>query len=190
MKDQLTDAQNEAILKALEEAINQGPWDKSHFLKVIGKNLNEIRDGLRAQMNVTNATQIKADAHSARKMALRGELQEVYVALYSSDGSNIQSWEKMIANLPRQMTSRAIYAVEEYVQTVIKAKENKNNEAYVAIYINEFDILQLPPDKAAVDKFGHPLLALKDKILNLENISRFVHQSGVYQFERNRLIKT
>ena len=87
------------------------------------------------------------------------------------------------------MISRPIYADEEDVKAVLKTKENKQNEAYVAIYINQSDILPLPPDKASVDKLGKVLLSLKDKTLNLDNISRFVHLSGVYRYANGRLIK-
>lgn len=189
MKETLTDQQNEAVLKALDEAIKNGTWDQSNFLRAIGKNLNEIRENFVNQMGSRTQAQIKADTHYANRMALRSGQQEIFVSLYSADGTNIQSWEKIVANLPRQMISRPIYADEEHLKSLIKMKENKQNEAYVAIFINQTDLISLPPDKALVDKLGNPLLTLKDKTLNVENISRFVHISGTYQFERGRLIK-
>ena len=79
---------------------------------------------------------------------------------------------------------------EADVKALLKTKENKQNESYVAIYINQSDILPLSSDKAPVDKLGKILLSLKDKTLNLDNISRFVHSTGVYKYERGRLIKT
>lgn len=189
MKEMLTDQQNEAVLKALDEAIKNGPWDQSNFLRAIGKNLNEIRENFVNQMGSRTQAQIKADTHYANRMALRSGQQEIFVSLFSADGTNIQSWEKIVANLPRQMISRPIYADEEHLKSLIKMKENKQNEAYVAIFINQTDLISLPPDKVLVDKLGNPLLTLKDKTLKVENISRFVHISGTYQFERSRLIK-
>lgn len=190
MKDRLSDEQNEAILKALNDAIEQGPWEHSNFLRVVGKNLIEIRDSFLTQLGASSQAQLKAESHLANRIALRSGQQEIFVSLYSADGTNIQSWERIVANLPRQMISRPIYADEEDVKAIIKTKENKQNEAYVAIYINQSDILPLHPEKAAVDKLGKTLLALKDKTLNLDNISRFVHLSGIYKFERGRLIKS
>jgi len=189
MKDDLTDEQNETILKALNEAIDSGPWDKSSFLRVIGKNLTQIRDDFISLLGAKSQSQLKAESHLANRIALRSGQQEIYVSLYSADGSNIQSWEKIVANLPRQMISRPIYADEEDIKAILKAKENKMNEAYVAIYINQTDILPLSPDKASFDKLGKALLSLKDKTISLDNISRFVHHTGVYQFERGQLIK-
>lgn len=190
MKDNLTDEQSEAILKALNEAIETGPWDKSSFLKVIGKNLNEIRENFLNQLGTLSKSQLRAESHLANRIALRSGQQEVFVSLYSSDGQNIQSWERIVANLPRQMISRPIYADEEDVKAIIKIKENKNNEAYVAIYINQHDILPIGADKSSFDKLGKALMSLKDKTLSLDNISRFVHHSGVYRYDRGRLIKT
>lgn len=189
MKDILSDEQNKAILEALDEAIKNGPWERSNFLRVIGKNLNEIRDDFAKKANARTQEQVKTDIYLAHKLALRRNQQEIFISLYSVDGSNLQSWERIIANLPRQMISRPIYAEEEQIQAMLKTKENKQNEAYVAIYINEGDIIPLHPDKAIIDKLGNKLLTLKDKTLHLENVSRFVHISGIYQLTRGRLIK-
>ncbi|CAM2761683.1 Dot/Icm secretion system protein IcmQ [Legionella anisa] len=188
-KNTFTKEHNDAILKALDYAIQNGPWDKSNFLRSIGNRLIGIRDGFAKKINERSQAQIQSDAHLANRLALRGGQQEVFVSLYSSDGSNLQSWERIIINLPRQMISRPIYADEEQVQALIKSKENKQNEAYVAIYINKTDIINLSADKTLSDKLGSPLLTLKDRALNVENITRFVHLSGVYKYSRGRLIK-
>jgi intracellular multiplication protein IcmQ len=189
MKEILSDQQNEAILHALDEAISSGPWDQSNFLRAIGKNLTDIRENFVNQLDTRTRQQIKADTHLANRMALRSGQQEVFVSLYSADGTNLQSWEKIIANLPRQMISRPIYVSEEHVRDLIKTKENKQNEAYLCIYINQTDIIPLSADKTLSDRLGNAMLALKDKSLDLENISRFVHASGIYQFDRGRLLK-
>ncbi|WP_131778859.1 Dot/Icm secretion system protein IcmQ [Legionella bozemanae] len=188
-KNTFTKEHNDAILKALDYAIQNGPWDKSNFLRSIGNRLIGIRDNFAKKINERSQAQIQADAHLANRLALRSGQQEVFVSLYSSDGSNLQSWERIIANLPRQMISRPIYANEEQVQALIKSKENKQNEGYVAIYINETDIIHLSTDKTLMDKLGSPLLTLKDRALNVDNITRFVHLSGHYKYSRGRLIK-
>ncbi len=188
MKDKLSDEQNEVILKALNDAIENGPWDKSNFLRIIGKNLVEIRDDFVKQLGASSQ-QLTAESHLANRIALRSGQQEVYISLYSYDGTNMQSWERIVTNLPKQMISRPIYASEDDVKAIIKTKENKQNEAYVAIYINQSDILSLSPDKSSVDKLGKILLSLKDKSLNLDNISRFMHISGAYRYSNGRLIK-
>ena len=189
MIDKLSDAQNEVILKALNDAIEKGPWEQTNFLKVLGKNLVEIRDNFLNQLGANNQAQLKIESQLANRIALRSGQQEIYISLYSADGANLQSWEKIVTNLPKQMISRPIYADEEDVKAVIKTKENKKNEAYVAIYINQTDILALSSERSSIDKLGKPLLNIKDKTLNLDNLSRFIHSSGVYRYANGRLIK-
>ncbi|MDI9817878.1 MULTISPECIES: Dot/Icm secretion system protein IcmQ [unclassified Legionella] len=189
MKDELTSQQVEAILKALDEAIETGPWDESNFLRVIGKNLREIRDNFVSQSGSQGREKIQTESNLANRVALRTGQQEVFIGLYSTEGNSLQAWERILANLPRQIISRPIYSSEEDVKNLIKSKENKLNEAYVAAYINQSDILPMTPEKMPSDRFGRPLLSLKDRALNIENISRFVHLTGVYQYRKGRLIK-
>ncbi|MCW8398710.1 Dot/Icm secretion system protein IcmQ [Legionella sp. PATHC038] len=188
-KEKFTKEHNDAILKALDYAIQNGPWDKSNFLRSIGNRLVGIRDNFSKKINARSQAQIQSDTNLANRLALRGNQQEVFISLYTSDGSNLQSWERIIFNLPRQMISRPIYEQEDQVKALIKSKENKQNEAYVGIYINKTDIIPLAPDKILYDRLGSPLLTLKDRSLDLENITQFVHISGIYKYSRGRLTK-
>ncbi|MBX9702616.1 MAG: Dot/Icm secretion system protein IcmQ [Silvanigrellaceae bacterium] len=187
MTQNLTEEQTEAILKALDDAIETGPWEESNFLRVIGKNLKEIRsnfaDHLANEGKTVSSTQNKAN------QTLESGQKKVFVSLYSFEGNNLQSWERILANLPRQMISRPIYENEEHLKFLIKSKENKVNEAYVAIHINPQDILSLSVDKTPIDKFGKPLLSLKDRSLDLDNVLYFVHFSGNYHYIKGRLVK-
>lgn len=189
MKDELSEEQSKAILKALEDAINEGPWEESNFLRVIGKNLREVRDKFASKVNIPDQDQDKIAAHLANRIALRSGQREIFIALYSSTGSNIQSWTHILANLPRQIISRPIYANEQDVKEIIRTKVNPNNEAYVAIYISKDDILPTLPDKTPKDKLGKPLLTLKDNAIKIENINRFVHVTGTYKYSGGRLVK-
>ena len=187
--DELTKQQVDALLKAFDDALEQGPWAASGFLQVIGRSLLEIRNGFANRMDASSQRNADAAASIASRMALRSDQKKIYIVLYSFDGSNLKSWERIVTNLPRQIISRPIYSEEDDVVAIIKTKENKINEAYVSIYINESDILQMPSDKLPLDKLGKQLLTLKDRSLKLDNIDCFVHQSGRYQFSQGRLIK-
>ncbi|WP_133128939.1 Dot/Icm secretion system protein IcmQ [Legionella nagasakiensis] len=189
MKDELSEEQANSILKALDDAIEQGPWDESNFLRVIGKKLREIRERFASQVHLSDQEKEKIPSHLANRIALRSGQREIFVALYSSTGSNLSSWERIVANLPSQMISRPIYANEKDVKEIIGTKENKINEGYVSIYISQNDILPTPAEKTPVDKLGKSLLTLKDRALKLENIDRFVHISGTYKYTGGRLIK-
>ena len=187
MKDILTEKQVLTILQSMDDALAKGPWEESNFLRAIGKNLQGIRDALASEID-QNYTNVTIDMQKKKQHLQPKETQkEVFIALYSSEGSQIHAWERIIANLQRQIISRPIYEDEDGVSAFIKSKENKLNEAYVAIYVDSNDILKLSADKVAIDKFGHALMTLKDRAVNLENINRFVHTSGTYQLVRGHL---
>lgn len=190
MKDELTEEQAREILDALDEAINKGPWEESNFLRIFGKKLRGMRDDFASEMNRDqNAASAGMDAQKAHQELMQDKQRQIFIALYSSEGSNLQSWERILTNLARQVLSRPIYAEERDVQYFIKSKENRINEAYVAIYVNIEDILVLPSDKVLKDRFGKPLITLKDRAINVENISYFQHNESQYQYYRAHLIK-
>jgi len=189
MKDDLNQHQIDEILKALDNMIEEGPWEESNFLKVIGKKISGIREDFVNHINEKHKN-VKAEPHLANRVALRSGQQEIYILLYSSEGGKLQNWERILSNLPQQTTSRPIYADEENVKSVIRSKHNPINDAYVAVYVNQSDLLSVPPDKVPVDKLGNNLLSLKSNTLKLENISRFVHTSGTYEYSGGRLTKS
>ncbi len=189
MKDDITEEQVNAILKALDKALENGPWEDSNFLRVIGKNLKQIRDNFASEIMTVKAEKESVRSSLTSQTLQRKDQQEVYVSLYTTGGEVLQAWERVIANLSRQIISRPVYANEEDVQQLIKSKENKLNEAYVAIFINQSDLLNPSVDKIPKDRFGTSLLMLKDKAVNVANISRFVHLSGDYTLVKGRLIK-
>jgi intracellular multiplication protein IcmQ len=190
MKNELTQKQTDAILQALDKAIATGPWDDSNFLRVIGKNLSEMRNSFSSQLGASlNLSEVK-DPLAGRRQKQQASDLEVFIALYSSEGNSLQSWERVLANLPRQLISRPIYADEEEIKYLLKSKANKINEAYVVAYITQDDILTIQQERKPLDKFGKTLMSLKDRSLNLDNITRFEHVSGTYNYIKGRLVKT
>jgi intracellular multiplication protein IcmQ len=152
--------------------------------------LQDIRDNFAKLIGQgKDLSELTNNALSASQEALRASQQQIFIALYSSEGSNLQSWERILANLPRQLISRPIYTDEESVQSLIRSKENKVNEAYVVAYISQADILNLAAEKIPIDKFGKSLLSIKDRSLSLDNVTRFVHLSGTYRYLKGRLVK-
>ncbi len=188
-EEELSEDKSKAILESLDKAISDGPWDESNFLRVIGKKLREIRDRFANRIRLRSNESDKAVSHLANRIALRSGQREIFIALYSATGSNIQSWTHILANLPRQVTSRPVYANETDAKEAIGAKQNKLNEAYVSIYINTDDVLVTPEDKTPKDRLGKPLLSLKDRSIKIENINRLVHITGTYKYVGGRLIR-
>lgn len=191
MTEKLTKEQKAGILQALDEALSKAPWDASTFLSLIGKKLQSIRDELAETLdNHDHDTEGSPPKLNQQTVADRYiKMKKVYIALYAIDGSNLQSWERILQHLPKQVISRPVYENEEDVMTSIRSKSNRLNEAFAAIYVEPQYILSQSAEKISVDRLGKPLLALKDKAINLENVDVFVHQSGTYRFVGGRLIK-
>lgn len=185
-KNVLTKQQTDEIVQVLDEALQDGPWEESSFLRAVGKNIEDIKTDFVAQVKASYED-LKNAQFIANQTALRSGLQEVFISLYSSEGS-IPSWERIVNNLPRQVVSRPIYSHEEDVKLLIKSKEKKLHEAYISIYINANDILTMDSTKTVTDKLGKTLLNLKDNALRLENIHYFVHEDNVYQYVNGQLV--
>jgi intracellular multiplication protein IcmQ len=187
--NKLSEQQIKAILDAFHEALDHGPWASSALLRVLGKKLQGLSDKFEDEVGLEqNAlTQEESEHHTQKKP--QDMQQEVFVGLYSSDGTSLRSWEHILVNLPRQMISRPVYTHEEDIKQAIRARDNPMNEGYVAIYINKANILTMPEDRTPKDRLGTSLLTLKDKSLLLDHIIRFVHMTGVYSYTRGRLVK-
>lgn len=175
------------MLEALNNTLNIGSWSEGSFILMLGKKIRTLRDDLAAQITKYEETELSSPEYLAHRAHLSASHVLVYVSLYSLEGVNIGSWEQIIANLPRQIVSRPVYANEEDVQNIIKTKDKKINEAYAAFYVDSDAILNVATDKTTLDKLGKPILVLRDNAINLENIEYFVHLSGKYQYSRGRL---
>ena len=193
MTDKLTKEQISSILATLDDALAKGPWGASTFLSLIGKKLQHIRDEFEQKQQQQeeslygNLTTLSASANQS--VERYDQMQKIFIALYASDGTNLNSWERVIANLPSQMISRPVYAKEEDIIAILRSKSNPVNEAYASFYVDPKYILEKLTEKTTVDKLGKPLLALKDKAINLDHLDRFVHLSGTYKFVNGRLVK-
>lgn len=191
MTDKLTKEQINSILATLDDALAQGPWGASTFLNLIGKKLQHIRDEFEQKQQEESFYGNSATLSASANLGVDryAQMQKIFIALYASDGTNLNSWERVIANLPSQMISRPVYAKEEDIIAILRSKSNPVNEAYASIYVDPKYILEKLSEKITTDKLGKPLLALKDRAINLDNLDRFVHLSGTYKFVNGRLVK-
>lgn len=187
------------LLKALDNTIEKGPWDKSIFLGTIGKKLKEIRFNFKNRLRFLDPSFEEVDAEEIPKIAapivetaipslLPGADQiEAFVSLYNVDGGNLQKWEKLLQTLDKQIVTRPVYGSEQEIRGVLRAKTVRKNDAYAAFFVNKSDIIQPRDGKSPTDRLGNVLLILKDAALKLENITRFCHESGIYTFRSNTL---
>ncbi len=187
MVNEPSQEKNTAILAAMDQLMAGAAWNESTFFRVMGNQLRGLRTRFAEQTQdlSNNSTKVAADLLS--RIAMRRGQREIFISLYCSDGTLLPSWEKLILNLSQQTTSRPIYASEADVQAMIATKENKVNEAYVSIYVDQNCILPSSQDNPSVDKLGHSLLILKNNAVTLKNIHFFVHGLQRYEYAQGKL---
>lgn len=186
MSQLLDDNQKNEILTALNLATDSDVWQKSNFLRVMGRQLQEVRDAFKNMMasNQTSISPIEPD-----NTRVNAKDTQVYISMYSAKGADLKTWEHMLTNLPKQMVARPIYTKEENVIALIRSKPNPANEAYVCVTIPTDCIVDLPVEKVPLDKLNQPLTTTKGRPLPPLYEGIFVHSSGKYRFSKGRLVK-
>ncbi|OGV27600.1 MAG: Dot/Icm secretion system protein IcmQ [Legionellales bacterium RIFCSPHIGHO2_12_FULL_37_14] len=183
----LTKQQQDTILQELNNAVDNPVWGKSKFLTVIGKKIASIRDEFKALLSPPK----KALATPDTVVSQSGQqtMTRVYISIYCAKGGSINNWLSILAALPNQLASRPIYLEEEQVIDLLRAKINKENEAYISIDIPTNSLVQLVQDKIPLDKLGHQLATVKGKPINKYFTCTFVHSTGKYRYVDRQLIK-
>jgi intracellular multiplication protein IcmQ len=180
------------LLKSLEKAIKEGPWDESAYLSNIGKKLKEYHYRVKEALEGLETDDHEKSSQAsdlAHRIAQRAGQTEIFISLYNAQGNDLAKWAKLLMGLQAQAVSRPIYASEDDVRAVIRSKAHKQNEAYVVVYVDKDKIIQLAEDVLPRDKLNHVLLTLKDGAVKPQQVVRFMHASGRYVFKDNRLVR-
>jgi len=186
--DKLSNEDVAVVLKTLDDLLTKSPWAASDFLGAIAKKIQVLRDDFakRAEAPTTIVNPAHEMVFDAAGQATR---REIFVALYSSTGANLQSWEQILASLPNQIISRPVYSTEIDVQERMRASLNPTNEAYAVVLVDLVIIIAEPPEKARKDKYGKPLLSIREKAISMNQIIRFVHRNESYLLKDGHLVR-
>jgi intracellular multiplication protein IcmQ len=189
LSDEFSMEVNRKLLRELEYTLKEGPWQQGILFQNIAKKLQALYDKYKDEFREKHGEEDipKTTPHLANRVAQRSGFREIFVSLYNSQGHSIEIWEKILRGLSGQFVARPIYQSEDDIRALIRSKSHKNNEAYAVAYIDEKNILKVPPDKIPHDKLNHELLMIKDKAIELDNITRFMHVSGRYYFKEHKL---
>lgn len=181
---------NKRLIEILDEIIEKGHWEDTLFLQVTGKKLREFRERLKNELELPSAVQSLESTHPHAHLSKQQTAQNhrVFILLYCSEGNNLKQWENVINSLESHSMTRPIYKNETDIQTVIRNKSNKQNDAYIALNISENDISPHFTTKISVDRYGNELIVLREGAIKLENIAHFMHISGYYIFQDGKLI--
>ncbi len=174
------------IKKILDEGIANGPWPANLFLKGIKKKLEEIRDEF--------VTRVGLDQHHEQiandlLIANSADNAEVYIALYQSQGNNMNKWQEVVVSLVNYTMGRPIYGNEMDVRAAIRLNDRNLNQAYAVVKVPSDAILSDTADLIRTDREGRKLISLREAAIQLKNIVRLVHATGQYKLIRNFLVK-
>lgn len=172
------------IKKILDEGIAAGPWQGNLFLKGIQKKLEEIRNDFVTKVGLDHHEQMANDLLAASSC----ENTEVYIALYQSQGSNMNKWQEVVVSLVNYTMGRPIYCNETDVRAAIRLNDRNLNHAYVAVNVHSDAILS-EEKGGRTDREGRKLISLSQAAIQLKNIVRLVHATGQYKLVRNFLVK-
>lgn len=172
------------LVKALDKVLGVGDWQESLFLRGVEKKVRDLRT---EAAELVNQLSVKANVKTpgAAKLAdsaVQSLMETVYISIYQHDPNDIRKWEKTLKVITEYSVTRPIYNQEDYVQEMIRARPDPNKEAYIAVDVKTADIIKGLAGKAAADKVGHELLAIRDGGVLPRNIKKFVHAGKIYQF--------
>lgn len=180
---------NQQILAALDKAIDTGHWEGGLLFDMAGKDLRRLRETLGEQFQLTVLTAEKSSGASAEVTVAAGEVS-VYVALYLANGDKLPEWERVLGLLSTKSIGRPIYQNENDVRAFIASRPMRTKDAYVVVHVKEGDIIK-PRDRDYYnkDRTGRPLLLVKEEAIKINNIVKFVHNTGTYHYDNGRLVK-
>lgn len=174
----------ERLVNALDKAINEGQWEGSLFFRNILKRLHEIREYVVAELSDPEQD-AGANAGVADTIAKQEQgYQKVYIAIYQAQGDRLSGWTNAVSKLSDYYISRPAYQIEDHVREMVNAKRSRN-DAYVAIWVHQEDILTT---NKTLDRWGHELLTLREGSVKVENIIEFVHDNYKYSLVGNKLV--
>jgi len=174
---------NQKIIEILDHVISAGDWDSSMFLKNTIKPIKERR---------TKAEVIKQELESEGVVAeqtfstIKPEnAVTLYVLLYQAEGMTLSKWEAQLKSIMKVSQGRPIYHDLEKVGNALRAKLNRNSEAYVKVLVDKNDLIDSA--RMSRDRFGNELVTVTVTAIRPENIIEFVHQNKHYQFKNGKL---
>jgi len=183
------DKANTEVHEALQSAV-----DKEGELREnceIGVRFNVVNTQLQAAVEkfdkAVGIGEEKGEEAAKAEAGLAEDETLVYVYLFNAHGMALRTWQNLL--LPsaffEHSVNRPIYADKEHVEAVLRAKPNKDRHAYVEVVIKKDDIFQTTGGQDLQDKYGHPLLRLRQGALKPKNAQYFFHKDTKYKISKD-----
>jgi intracellular multiplication protein IcmQ len=182
----LTLEEVQKVQEIMNQLLGENEWEQATYLKILREELQKIYTAfnlLASQAYAQVNEEAEAQTHILNFDKTNYKL--VYISVYSSEGENLDSWQRILFNLPKQFITRAIYENEYDAQDAIKLAPVFVNAAYVAIWVDKNLILSSEDYPPQFDKMGHQLINLRDRAVQLNKIEFFWNNMSKYRWVNN-----
>lgn len=179
----LTIEEVQKVQEIMNQLLTEKDWEQASYLKILRQELEKIYSTFNTLANqVYSQVNEETEARAQFLNFDKSNFQLVYISIYSSEGENLDAWQRILFNLPKQFITRAIYENEYDVQDAIKQAPVFVNAAYVAVWVDKNAILSTEGFPPQLDKIGHQLLNLRDRSVQLNKIDYFWNNMSKYRW--------
>ena len=175
----------EKLLAKLKKSLTEKDWDVSLFFRGMGKRVQNLHDKLTILL-AEDAT--VRDPKTKVDQKARENCRLIYLSVYQTDGNNLRKWATVLASVQKLSIGRPAYEKESAARAVVRAKAQQQREGYIAVWVNNEDVLPAWGGKVTQDRFGHDLLTLREGAILPENIDYFQHTTGQYYLADGQLV--
>lgn len=128
--------------------------------------------------------ELKITAEGSAQQIKKGELLEdeiaVYVYLYNVNGSVLSSWQSLITPnvFYEYSVNRPIYIEKSHIESLLRAKSNKAQHAYLTVAIKAAQIIRTETEMK--DSLGNPLVKIREGSLSFDRLLGFTCNDQEY----------
>lgn len=185
----------EQFKQKLASLIENGPWAQGKFFEGIKHSLAAVSDNYDELLGLKSKKDERSMAELAGEhlgITPKEDTIEIFVSLHNSQGGSenaIATWENLLTTIGKQTINRPIYGTEHDVQAFVRSSKDPSKEAYVCALVTKKDLMAPPGGVELKDREDRPLLVVKERSVSTTNIKYFVHISGKYEYQNNKLIR-
>ena len=156
----------------------------------IGDHYRAVANQFKAMLAYTEESldfsEEELDKLAQTKDVLGPNQQFVYVYLFNARGKMMSRWANILSprNLVEYSVNRPIYAEEAQVKAYIRSRPQSDEHAYIIVKVEKTGVLA----EQQSDVLGQPLLKLKEKALQIENLVTFIYKDEGYQLIGGQLL--
>ena len=177
-------ALNNKLIDYLQPIIDEPRWQESLLLRNMLSDYQALySQALQQRDSFANSGISSVD----RRSLIKDDQVEIFILLYQVNGYDLSRWNTQLEMLLQKNLMRPMYATEEGVNIVLRARLLKTNDAYIVAIIQRDKLLELSQGLRQVDRYDQKLVYLADHALASDSFVEFVHLKNRYPIVNGRI---